>query len=77
MSQTNTEPSVTSQQPHKPEHPWANLIFNVLIPVLILHKLSPRIGALPALLLGLSFPLGYGIYEFVRRKKSQEESDVP
>lgn len=69
MSQNTLEnPAITTNTP-KAEHPWANLIFNVVVPVLILHKLSSRMGALPALLLALSFPLGYGIYEFTRRKK--------
>jgi hypothetical protein len=53
----------------KPEHNWLSLIFNVVLPVVILHKLSERLGPTPALLLALSFPLGYGIYDFIQRKK--------
>lgn len=46
-----------------------NLIVSIAIPVFILSKLSDRLGATNALLLALAFPLGYGIYDAVRRRK--------
>ncbi|QDK45800.1 hypothetical protein DOM22_11895 [Bdellovibrio sp. ZAP7] len=53
----------------KPENSWLNLIFNILLPVLILNKLTKHIGPLNALVLALAFPLIYGIYDLLKRKK--------
>lgn len=55
--------------PQSQTHGLLSLFFNVLIPVLILHKLSARLGALPTLILALAFPLGFGIYDFLKLKK--------
>ncbi|MDP2138122.1 MAG: VC0807 family protein [Candidatus Didemnitutus sp.] len=46
-----------------------NLGLSIVIPVLILSKLSDQLGAKQALLLALAFPLGYGIYDALRRRK--------
>jgi hypothetical protein len=46
-----------------------NLLLSIAIPVLILSKLSDRLGARNALLLALAFPLGYGLYDAWRRRK--------
>lgn len=54
----------------KQENPWLNLIFNILLPVLILNKLSKFIGPFWALVLALAFPLGYGAYDLIKRKKT-------
>jgi hypothetical protein len=53
----------------KPENPWANLAFNIALPALVLNKLSERLGPAPALLAALAFPLGYGLYDAVARRK--------
>ncbi len=53
----------------KPENSWLNLIFNIILPVLILNKLTKFIGPLAALLLALAFPLAYGAYDLAKRKK--------
>jgi len=48
-----------------------NLACNIVLPGLILSRMSTedRLGPVVALLVGISFPLGYGIYDlFVRRK---------
>jgi hypothetical protein len=65
-----TEP--TPSAPHaKAENLILNLVFNVAIPTAIMskasgpHLLGPKWGLLIALL----FPLGYGIYDFVRRRR--------
>lgn len=65
MSSSHSRPSP------KPENIWLNLICNLLLPGLILSKLSPesRLGPVWALVAGLSIPLGYGIYDLVRRRK--------
>jgi hypothetical protein len=53
----------------KNENPLVSLIVNILLPVLILHKGAHYLGTngpLWALLLALSFPLGYGIRDYLR-----------
>jgi intracellular septation protein A len=55
------------QQPQKPSQSFANLIFNIILPILILNQLSKRLGEngpLIALLVALAVPLAYGIYEY-------------
>lgn len=61
------------------EHPLANILINVLIPVLALSYLSKdpaavgakfwHIGPLNALIVGLMFPIGYGIWFFAKTRK--------
>lgn len=48
-----------------------NAVVNVIIPVVILTRFSgeDRLGATNGLLIALAFPLVYGIFEFVRRRK--------
>lgn len=58
-----------STQDTKPENSWMNLIFNIILPVLILNKLTKYLGPLNALLLALAFPLCYGVYDLIKRKK--------
>lgn len=61
------------------EHPLANILINVLIPVLALSYLSKdpavagakmwHIGPLNALGVALAFPIGYGIWFFIKTRK--------
>lgn len=55
----------------KKENPLYSLLFNIVLPVLVLTKLSKpdMLGPLYALLVALAFPLGYGIYDFAQKKK--------
>lgn len=53
----------------KQENAFLNLAFNILIPVLILNKASVKIGAVPALLIALAFPLGFGLYDLYKKRK--------
>lgn len=46
-----------------------NLVFNVIVPALILNKGSDHIGPLWALLIALAFPLGFGLSDLLRNKK--------
>ncbi len=65
-------PSPVSRQPRpKPENIWLNLLFNIAVPTLVLTKLSSetRLGPLGALVVGMAFPLSYGIYDLITRKK--------
>lgn len=57
------------QKKNTPENPLLNIFFNILIPILILNKLSKVIGPQWGLVLALAFPLGYGIYDLLKRKK--------
>ena len=52
----------------KQENPLINLIANVGLPVFILNKLSTK-APMPALLLALAFPLGYGLWSYWQTKK--------
>ncbi|MCU0794359.1 MAG: hypothetical protein MUF31_00285 [Akkermansiaceae bacterium] len=68
----------------KQENPLANILINVLIPVLVLSYLSKdpdvqkllgkdpkpwHIGPLKAIIVALALPLGYGIWHFVQTRK--------
>ena len=57
--------------PKKPENMLLNLLFNIAIPVFILSKLSgeDRLGPLGALAVGIAFPLIYGMYDLITRRK--------
>lgn len=65
---TDIRSSATPQ--HKPR-PLIDLAVSILIPSLILMKLSgeQRLGADGALLLALAFPLGWGLLELIRYRK--------
>jgi hypothetical protein len=73
----------TQNQP-KQEHPLANILINVIIPVLVLSYLSKdpdlqeklgkvarpwHIGPLKAMILALLMPLGYGAWHFIQTRK--------
>ncbi len=60
---------MSKQEAPPKENGLLNLVFNIVLPVLILNKLSKFIGPPAALVLALAFPLGYGIYDLVKRKK--------
>ncbi len=60
-----------SKPARKRENPFINVAFSVVIPVLILSKLSApeRLGPLYALILALIFPLGYAIYDIAKKRR--------
>lgn len=60
----------TSTQPKKPGL-LLNLIFNIVVPTLILSKLSTddQLGAVWALVAALAFPVCFGLYELAQSKK--------
>jgi len=53
----------------KQENAFLNLLFNIVIPVLILNKASAKIGAFNALLIALAFPLCFGLWDLYRKRK--------
>ncbi len=54
------------------ENPLLNIVFNVIAPALILSKLSDgaRLGPEKALLLALSIPFLYWVYDYYKRRKN-------
>lgn len=65
-----SEPS-DSRPPEKQESLLLNLAFNLLVPTLILTKLSTDdyLGIKLAIVVALSFPLIYGLHDFLTRGK--------
>ena len=76
--------AMTIEKKPAQEHPLANILINVLIPVLALSYLSKdpaiqemlgksvkpwHIGPLKALFVALAFPIGYGIWFFAKTRK--------
>lgn len=62
---------MTSSQPRKQENLLLNLAFNIVIPTLILTKMSgeDRLGTTAALVVALAFPLIYGGAYLIRRRR--------
>ena len=55
-----------------PRRVWISLFVDILLPVLILNKLSSQFGEngpVYALLLAVSLPLGHGLFNFFKEKK--------
>ena len=52
------------------ENPWLSLLLNIVVPVAVLNKLSgpDRLGPSGALLVGLAFPLCYGVWDRFSRR---------
>lgn len=55
----------------KKENPFTSLLINILIPAVILSKLSKEnyLGPLYAFIIAISFPFLYGLYELIIKKK--------
>ena len=77
-------PFLMSATKPPPDHPLANILINVLVPVLILSYLSKdpliqaklgkaahfwHLGPLRAMALALVLPLGYGIWHYLKTRK--------
>lgn len=71
QSLTNLPLVVTDKKnmPVKQENSFLNLIFNVLVPIFTLNKLTDTLGPMRALILALAFPLIYGLYDYFSRRK--------
>ncbi|APJ05182.1 VC0807 family protein [Silvanigrella aquatica] len=68
MVQNNVDAPVVDKK--SKENFLLSLLFFVIIPVLVLNKLSSTLGPLNALLLSLSVSLIYGIYDYFKRKQA-------
>jgi hypothetical protein len=71
MSESTPPPAIVPKPRPKPENFWLNLLFNIVVPTLVLTNLSgdQRLGPRGALMVGIMFPLSYGIYDLIKRKK--------
>lgn len=60
----------TQTKPQRPNNTLLELVFNIAIPSIILMKLSgdQYLGSMYALVIALLFPLGYGLYDFIKNK---------
>ena len=58
--------------PPKKENPLINLVCNLVVPTIVLMKFSSDrwLGPLWGLIVALIFPVGYGIYDLAKRKKT-------
>src|SRR6185295_11580789 len=56
----------------KRENPFVNIVCNIVVPTVVLMKFSTEqwLGALWGLIVALSFPVSYGIYDLFTRKKT-------
>lgn len=65
-----TVSKTTSVSDHKPR-PWVDLLVSIIIPSVILMKFSgdEHLGSVNALIIGLAFPLGWGLFELIRYGK--------
>ncbi|SNC61716.1 hypothetical protein SAMN04487881_0515 [Marinobacter sp. es.048] len=65
-----TSPSSANIPDHKPR-PWVDLLVSIIIPSVILMKFSgeEHLGNVNALLIGLAFPLGWGLFELIKYRK--------
>jgi hypothetical protein len=60
------------QQEQNSKNQLFNLAFNIILPVIILNQLGKKLGEdgpLVALIIALSLPIGYAIYEYLKIKK--------
>lgn len=64
--------------PPKRENLFLNIVCNIVVPTIVLTKLSTenRMGPTWGMVVALMFPLGYGVYDLVRRKKTNVFSVV-
>ena len=51
------------------EHTFLSILCNIILPIFILNKGNSLLSPLYALLIALSFPLGYGLFELAKKKK--------
>ena len=68
-----TDSTVTDKKAVKPkqENLWVNLLFNIVIPVVILTRFSndEYLGITLGLVIALAFPIAYGVMDFFKRDK--------
>ena len=63
----------------KKENPLLSLLFNIILPVAVLQNLSKHLGpngAFWSLCIGLTLPIGYGVYDYISRREKNLMSVV-
>lgn len=72
MSNNNEQAAAATERKKKKQNPLINILFNIVVPVVILSKFSnanylgPKLG----LVVALAFPLGYFLWEWRREHKA-------
>lgn len=68
---SETPLSTSAKPPARKENMLVNIIFNIVIPTLILTKLSgdSKLGPTYALIAALAFPIGYGVMDYLKTQK--------
>ena len=72
MSNNNEQAAAATERKKKKQNPLINILFNIIVPVVILSKFSnanylgPKLG----LVVALAFPLGYFLWEWRREHKA-------
>ena len=63
---------MTTEQAQKPPSMLANLAFNIIIPTLIMTKLSSEdyLGPIYSIVVALSFPIIYGLKDYLQNHKA-------
>lgn len=58
--------------PPKRENPFINIVCNIVVPTVVLMKFSTDqwLGPLWGLIVALIFPVSYGVYDLIERKKT-------
>jgi len=61
-----------SKAEHKPDNPMVSILVNVVIPVAILSLLSKEkyLGPVWALVVGLAFPISFGLHTLIKQRKA-------
>jgi len=67
----NENPTAEKQTEERKPRPLIDLLVSIVIPSIILMKLSgdDKLGPTGGLLLALAFPIGWGLYELITHKK--------
>lgn len=65
----NTPTKTPSPQIEKDENVFLNILFNVILPVLILNKGGKYFSPFITLMIALSLPIGYGVHDLLKSKK--------
>ncbi|KJS04112.1 MAG: MFS transporter [Gammaproteobacteria bacterium BRH_c0] len=70
-NQASDNAEIRAKEPHKAENLLVNLLFNIVLPTLILTKLSGDefLGTTYAIVVALAFPICYGLKDMLTRGK--------
>ncbi|HTZ21519.1 MAG TPA: VC0807 family protein [Opitutaceae bacterium] len=68
----STPPALSAAAPARRENLLLNLVCNIVVPTVVLMKFSSErwLGPIPGLLVALAFPVGYGLQDFIRRRRA-------